>query len=89
VFGLQHSQPSQLRFAGRRLDATEFLAFMGMALYGIFFIYAAPLLPVLVAVTIHPLFDLKDAREKRKAATSHPTTASAPAAVPEPVAATG
>jgi hypothetical protein len=38
-----------------------------MALYGIFLVFIAPLLPALVAVTIHPLFELKDAAEKRRA----------------------
>jgi hypothetical protein len=28
-----------------------------MALYGIFIVYAAPLLPVLFAVTVHPMLD--------------------------------
>lgn len=42
-------------------------SFRVMALYGIFLFFLAPLLPALVAATLHPLLDLADSRAPGRA----------------------
>jgi hypothetical protein len=51
---------------------------VAMNLYGIFFILLAPLLPALVALTVHPVLDLRDAWTDRGLARTEHRPASAP-----------
>lgn len=57
-----HSRGASTWFPGTMTAPSGEPSVPGMALYGIFLVFLAPLLPVLVSLTVHPLLDLRDAR---------------------------